>query len=169
MQNIIFLDVDGVLNSDPYFKLNKGKGMGHKEIRDFHLQMLAKIYHTCDAKIVLSSSWRDLDDPDDLDVYWMWEYLVGELARYDMEIIGKTPVLGDVRPLEIKTWLDKQENKDEIRFIIIDDDWHKEHYEKYGLGDRLIKTEFYCNSVDVGGLQQWHVDEAIRKFKGGNV
>ncbi len=166
MQKIIFLDIDGVLNSDPYFQLNKGNGMGHTEISDFHLQMLAKIYHACDAKIVLTSSWRDVDDPDDPNVYWVWEYLVGELARYNMEIVDKVPDLGESnRPLEIKTWLDKQENKDEIRFVSLDDEWQKEDYEKYGLGDCLIKTEYYCRSVDEGGLQQWHVDEAIRKLK----
>lgn len=30
--NIIFLDVDGVLNSMAYFEQNKGKGRGHGEI-----------------------------------------------------------------------------------------------------------------------------------------
>ena len=88
--NIIFLDVDGVLNSSAYFKENKSKG--HADISDFHLQMLAKIYHTCNAKIVLSSSWRELD-VEDLHVYWMYQYLLDELARYDMEIIDKTPVV----------------------------------------------------------------------------
>ena len=104
--NIIFLDVDGVLNSMAYFEQNKDKG--RIEISDYHLQMLAKIYHACDAKIVLSSSWRELDDESDIHVYWMYEYLVNELAKYDMEIISKTPVIKMNRPLEIKTWLDNR-------------------------------------------------------------
>ena len=59
--NIIFLDVDGVLNSMAYFKWLKESGNAlHKnreynDISDFHLQMLAKIYHTCNAHIVLTS------------------------------------------------------------------------------------------------------------------
>ena len=46
--NIIFLDVDGVLNSMAYFKWLKESGNAlHKngeynDISDFHLQMLAK-------------------------------------------------------------------------------------------------------------------------------
>lgn len=61
--NIIFLDVDGVLNSMAYFEsLNGLENSLHKDgqyndISDFHLQMLSKIYHTCDANIVLTSTW----------------------------------------------------------------------------------------------------------------
>ena len=61
--NIIFLDVDGVLNSMAYFKLNKKtKESLFNDISDFHLQKLAEIYHECNAHIVLSSTWRELDD-----------------------------------------------------------------------------------------------------------
>lgn len=161
--NIIFLDVDGVLNSSAYFKENKSKG--HADISDFHLQMLAKIYHTCNAKIVLSSSWRELD-VEDLHVYWMYQYLLDELARYDMEIIDKTPIVDMNRPLEIKTWLDNRPDKDEINFISLDDDWSKEHYDEYGIGDCLVKTRFFCHDISEGGLQQNHVDLAIKKLLG---
>lgn len=159
MRTILFVDVDGVLNHSAYFEANKGKG--RIEISDFHLQMLAKIYHTCDAKIVLSSSWREVDDPSDIHVYWMYEYLVNELARYGMEIIDKTPYVENNRPLEIKTWLDNHVDKDDIRFVSLDDDWSKEHYDEYGIGDCLVQTKFFCNDVSEGGLQQEHVDKAI--------
>lgn len=162
--NIIFLDIDGVLNSMAYFEQNKGKG--RIEISDYHLQMLAKIYHTCDAKIVLSSSWRELDDESDIHVYWMYEYLLSELARYDMKIISKTPVIDMNRPLEIKTWLDNRVDKDKIRFVSLDDDFSKDMYDKYGIGDCLVKTTFYCDDVSEGGLQQEHVDKAIEILRG---
>lgn len=162
--NIILLDVDGVLNSNIFFELNKDKG--HIQISDYHLQMLAKIYHTCNAKIVLSSTWRDLDDEEDTTVYWMYQYLVEELAKYDMEIMDKTPIIGMNRPLEIKTWLDNQANKDEIKFVSLDDDFPKEEYEKYGIGDCLVKTTFWGDDISKAGLQQEHVDRAI-KILGG--
>lgn len=162
--NIIFLDVDGVLNSSAYFEQNKNK-KGHNDLRDFHLQMLAKIYHTCNAKIVLSSSWRELDVEDDIHVYWVYEYLVDTLAKYGIEIIDKTPCIDNNRPLEIKTWIDQREDKNEIKFISLDDDFSRERYEEYGIGDCLIKTEFYCKEISEGGLQQRHVDEAIRKLR----
>lgn len=162
--NIIFLDIDGVLNSSAYFKNNKDKSMN--DISDFHLQMLAKIYHTCDAKIVLSSSWRELDDSSDVHVYWMWKYLVDSLAKYDMEIIDKTPYIHSNRPLEIKTWLDNKEEKEEIRFISLDDDFSKEHYDEYGIGDCLVKTRFFVDDEKDGGLQKEHVVAAIKILNG---
>ena len=162
--NIIFLDVDGILNSLAYFEENKEKG--HAEISDYHLQMLAKIYHACDCKIVLSSSWRTLD-VDDVNVYWMYQYLLDELARYDMEIIDKTPVLDmDDRPLEILTWLEEHGGKDSYNFVSLDDDWSKEHYDKYGIGDHLVKTEFFCDDIADGGLQERHVEQAINILRG---
>ena len=60
--NVIFLDIDGVLNSYCYFEsINQSQGaLEHTEIRVHHVQLLSKIYHTCDAKIVLASSWRTI-------------------------------------------------------------------------------------------------------------
>ncbi len=53
--SIIFLDVDGVLNSMPYLmKMNSSRpSKRYSDISDFHLQMLAEIYHTCNAKLYL--------------------------------------------------------------------------------------------------------------------
>jgi hypothetical protein len=163
---IVFLDVDGVLNSMAYFEQDKSKGRTGREISDYHLQMLAKIYHACDAKIVLSSTWRELDDESDINVYWMYQYLVDELAKYDMEIVSKTPVVNMNRPLEIKTWLDNRIDKDEIRFVSLDDDFSKDMYDKYGIGDCLVKTNFFCKELSEGGLQEKHVEQAIKILKG---
>lgn len=156
---IIFLDIDGVLNSMAYFQQRKSKS--YSDISDYYLQMLAKIYHTCNAKIVLSSSWRELDDASDIHVYSHYKYLLDELARYDMYIMDKTPVIDMNRPLEIKTWLDNQPNKDKIRFVSLDDDFSKDSYDKYGIGDCLVKTSFYGDDMSEGGLQQEHVERAI--------
>ena len=165
--NIIFLDCDGVLNSMAYFKSIKESGKSlHKDgqyndISDFHLQMLSKIYHTCNAHIVLTSTWRELDDKSDMNCYPMYQYLVNSLAKYNMKIISKTPVVNMNRPLEIVTWLDNRVDKDEIKFVSLDDDFSKEDYEEYGIGDYLVHTRFFCNDISEGGLQQEHVDRAI--------
>lgn len=162
--NIIFLDVDGILNSMAYFKQNKDRGRA--DISDYHLQMLAKIYHTCDCKIVLSSSWRELDDESDIHVYCMYKYLLDELAKYGMEIIDKTPVIDMNRPLEIKTWLEEHGGKDNYNFVSLDDDFSKDKYEKYGIANCLVKTEFFCDNISDGGLQERHVEQAISILKG---
>ena len=164
--NIIFLDVDGVLNSRAYYEHNKKIGKNVKEISDFHLQMLAKIYHSCDAKIVLSSTWRELDCDDNDVCMAMYQYLVDELARYDMKIMSKTPIINMNRPLEIKTWLDNRVDKDNINFVSLDDDFSYEKYKEYGIEDHLVKTEFFCYEISDGGLQQRHVDKAIEILVG---
>ena len=160
---IIFLDIDGVLNSMAYFKSNKNiKETRFDDISDFHLRNLAEIYHKCNAHIVLSSTWRELDDEYNMTCYEMWKYLVNSLKRYDMDIMSKTPVIDQNRPLEIKTWLDNRVDREQIKFVILDDDFSKESYDKYGIGDCLVHTKFFCNTLEEGGLQQEHVDMAIK-------
>lgn len=166
--NIIFLDVDGILNSLAYFKSlgEEGKQSGFNDISDFHLQMLSKIYHSCDARIVLTSSWRELNDESDMNVYPMYQYLVDSLAKYGMKIMDSTPVVEMNRPLEIVTWLENREDKENIRCVSLDDDFSKEQYDKYGIGDCLIHTRFFCDGISEGGLQQEHVDKAIEILRG---
>lgn len=158
--NIIFLDIDGVLNSMPYCKSVQLK-KGYKEISDFHLKKLSEIYHSCDAKIVLASTWKDLDDKSNKSAYEMYQYLIQSLAKYNMSIYDKTPDFDGNRPLEIATWL--QTNKDQAcnNFVILDDDWMSEEYAVYELADKLIQTRFFCNDISEGGLQQEHVKKAI--------
>lgn len=161
--NIIFLDIDGVLNSLPYFESIKGiKHDKYNEISNFHLKKLSEIYHICNAQIVLSSTWRELDDPLDTNCYPMYEYLVKSLEKYGMKIMSKTPVINMNRPLEIVTWLNNRSDKDSIKFVSLDDDFSVEDYAQYGIEDKLIHTKFFCNDISEGGLQQEHVDRAIK-------
>ena len=68
---VIFLDIDGVLNSSiDFFELRKfghpvNEIKGSKVINRGHLALLQQIIEDTDAKIVLSSTWRmhyTLDD-----------------------------------------------------------------------------------------------------------
>ena len=166
--NIIFLDVDGVLNSLDYFeslKSNETKvNMGHNEIDERKLPILKQIVEDNNAYIVLSSTWRDLDDKQNPSCQKMYQYLINTLAKYEMKIISKTPVINFNRPLEIKTWLDNRVNKDEINWISLDDDFIDEKYEEYGLGGHLIKTYYFTSEPDDGGLQEEHVELAKKLF-----
>ena len=83
--NVIFLDIDGILNSVPYFKSIKGKH-GHTEIDESRLPLLKRIVEENDAQIVLSASWRDLDDRESATAYEKWQYLVDSLRKYGMEL-----------------------------------------------------------------------------------
>jgi len=138
----------------------------HDEISNYNLQMLSHVYHTCNAHIVLSSTWRTLDDSEHTESYAMYKYLEDSLAKHDMKIMSKTPVIGHNRPLEIKTWLDKRVDGDDISFVSLDDDFGKDQYREYGIEDYLIHTKFFCKELSEGGLQQEHVDRAIRILNG---
>ena len=58
------------------------------------------------------------------------------------------------------------EDKENIKYVSLDDDFSKEQYDKYGIGDCLVHTSFFCDDVSEGGLQQEHVYRAIEILNG---
>lgn len=152
--NIIFLDIDGVLNSMAYFENLKDKK--YNEIDESKLPLLQKMVTENNAQLVLSSTWRYLDDTQHTECYEMWQYLINTLDKYDLKIIDKTPIINGNRPLEIKTWLENN-NTQKINWVSIEDDFPEKDYIKYDLGGHLIETKFFTYSIDDGGLQEKHV------------
>jgi hypothetical protein len=109
---IIFLDVDGVLNT-----IRTARIFGSHFIDDALVVLVAQIVTATDAKIVLSSSWRI--DEDDKKV------VEKALAIHGLEIFDCTPVIDPppdsfvFRSKEIQLWLD---DKVVQKFVILDDD-----------------------------------------------
>jgi hypothetical protein len=130
---IIFLDVDGVLNSvqDRFSWTIES---------DMHLILLACIVRRTDAKIVVSSSWRNCS---------LLDTLKKRLNDFSMSIYGKTKDIGE-RGLEIKEWLDN--HNDIESFVILDDEVFdiKEHF----------PNNFVQTSMKVG-LQKEDVEKCI--------
>lgn len=85
--NIIFLDIDGVLNSYAYYK-ETGNDLNLKSV-----DILCQIYHKFNCKIVLSSTWRELKDISEESAQKMWKHLVDTLSKYNMEIYDITPII----------------------------------------------------------------------------
>ncbi len=106
---VIFLDVDGVLNS-------KQDGNSIKLRTDSHLRLLQEIVKATGAKIVLSSSWR-------AGFAKARNTLSDRLREYGLEIMDSTPVLPGLtcRGDEIRQWLNDSGQSVE-RFVILDDD-----------------------------------------------
>lgn len=161
MNKIIFLDIDGVLNSQKTFidnhkwkkifvkiKTNNIEDIVTREMLDIDLDkvfMLRDICNLTGAKIVISSCWRNL-------TYYI---LVEEkLISLGLPIIGTTPYIDNNRGEEIRKYL--EENKVD-NFIILDDDIFKDFYE---LENYLIKTSFYED-----GLTYDAVEEAVRVLR----
>ena len=114
---IIFLDIDGVLNSELWNKdnemeINEGKFIDPKKVR-----LLSKIINETKAKIVLHSGWRFWFDGNIMPLRKEAEYLVEIFKNYDLNIYYKTPDLTTVeirkskkfsivKAQEILLWLD---------------------------------------------------------------
>ncbi|HHT7008822.1 TPA: HAD domain-containing protein [Bacillus cereus] len=142
--NLIFLDVDGVLNHSNYFVRSKQHML--QAFCPKALANLKDILEKCDVKIVVSSTWRKLGSVKILKKNIFSHY---GLQKY---IVGRTPELrGEPRGAEIQAFMNEFKRPID-RFIIIDDGDDMLH-----LSDRLILTSPYED-----GLNEIKRDEAIQ-------
>ena len=146
---VLFLDVDGVLNSNDTEDVFKGFiGLDYAGIR-----LLREIIDETGAKIVLVSSWKhrwykdDKKHQDDLA-----NYLDQRLAEEGLKIIDKTEGMSD-RGTGIVDWLSEHHTES---WIVLDDEIFGD-YEECGIMPHLVKTSFYD-----GGLKDKHVELAIK-------
>lgn len=155
---IIFLDIDGVLNSMELFdKIQDGKAEPFMGINvdEENVKQLKYIVDQTEAEIVLSSSWRHAWHEKG-PMMKAGKSLDRALARYGMKIISKTKHLDKGnRSLEVKDWM---QGKRIQSFVILDDtdyDW-----EEYGLEKQWVRTSF----MD-GGLTLEHAQKAVDILK----
>ena len=182
--NVIFLDIDGVLNGYNFWNLlgwdiiskfnsNKLKGWYRNITEPFgvherKVKRLAKIVHnTMNTKVVISSCWRFGLQSDNLS--YAQRKLLDLFDKYDIKIYGYTPRSeSGKRDEEIKAWLSK--HKEVNKFIILDD----ENFDlQCFIGNKLVQTssvprgrmikgKWYENT----GLKNKHVRQAIKILNG---
>lgn len=158
MIKIIFLDVDGVLNSMDWFEKTNGC-KGHTEINPEKVKLLKEIVDRTGAEIVLSSTWKTLVKIlGERGQYPQYDYLIDSLGQFGLEIIDHTPRLNGERPNEIKAWLEQHGGMGNITFASLDDDFPEWSYFMHGIFGRLVKTSFYEPD---GGLRREHVEKAV--------
>ena len=117
---VIFLDIDGVLNTEKYIMdlLHKNLSTQDSDWCDFFdpkcIAKLKEIIDQTGAKIVISSTWRFLG----LDILRK----KFEERGVSGEIIDKTPLSRSMRErgYEIQAWLDNHEEVES--YVILDDD-----------------------------------------------
>lgn len=165
---IIFLDVDGVLNTSKTFKmvydLFKNTGKKELEIDLFRLEYLKQIIDQTGAKIVLSSSWRRFFDKIDNKIIPLNEKgrdFYNLLNNYGIEIYDKlNNELCNSREKLVIEWLSKRDGIES--FIMIDD----EPSLFDSLLDNLIVTskvksnQILTNMDDCYGLCENHIEVA---------
>lgn len=158
MSKVIFLDVDGVLNSKrfaEYCTNNEGLknwwsyGLLEQELL-FNLYHIVKTFPDC--HIVLCSSWRISSHHKEL--------LDRQLALYGMGVYGTTtanPKMG--RGQQIMEWVYNHEDVD--NFVVLDDDNDIRDYPpETEVSKHLVWVSFLT------GLTAENADEAIRILKG---
>lgn len=151
---VIFLDIDGVLND---MTTEERAPYGFVGLSNYMIANLKRIVDLTDAKIVLTSTWKDGwgFNPDDRDADG--EYLHSKLLAQGLVIADKTIDKISDRGHGIRGYL---EAHPEIKkWIVLDDDIFPD-YEECGIRPHMIKTSFY-----VGGLTEKLADLAIKKME----
>ncbi len=127
---IIFLDVDGVLNSDLWNKNHKKETENGILIDEEKVKLLSKLINLTGAKIVLHSGWRFWFDENLSPIRKESEILAKIFKNNNIEIYDFTPDLTteEIRksgkfslskPKEILLWLSSHSNIS--NWVVIDD------------------------------------------------
>ena len=142
---VIFLDVDGVLNSNTSKSCSPN---GYLGVSDKYVKRLKRIVNDTGAKVVLSSDWKMARDRD-------YTYLTQKLwFKGGIRIHSQTPnIEREKRGREIYEWLYAHPSIDE--YIIIDD----EVFTDFFFYDELINHLLLINPEV--GLTDDNVDDAI--------
>lgn len=146
---IIFLDIDGVLNSRQY-DAERGTDDGNIDVG--RLLLLKQLIDQTGAKIVLTSSWRRHWDPVGACTDEVGKELEDTFGRFGIYLYDKTPELDNDRAKEISKWLAENQNAED--FVVIDDikfGWHE-------LAPFVVNTDYRIGR----GLEQRHIEKAIR-------
>lgn len=144
---VIFLDIDGVLNSEQYIRECDGCGI---VIDPSKMVLLKQIVDATDAKIVLSTSWREHWSKDAAQCDSTGVLMNSVFGAYGMQIFDKTLQLHTRRETEIKSWLDK--NPDVKKYVVLDD---------MLLSGAFLTGHFVKTSSYFGGLDEMDVRNAI--------
>lgn len=157
-KKIIFLDVDGVLNSQEDFLSLSHEELSEMpcEVFDRPLKLLKQIIDKTGAKVVISSSWRMTLFSGTAVLY---NKLINKLGEFNIKPISVTPMLSGEnkqRGDEIRAWLEN--NSDVTHFIILDDDSDMCEFTE----NNLVQTTYEY------GLREEHVKKAIKILSNNN-
>ena len=122
---VIFLDIDGVLNSKEFLKNNQNEVIDRSSV-----SILKKVIDKTGAVIVMSSGWRLWFDDNMMPEDGYSQCLYDILCEFDIKLFGKTPdfstneirtkkTFSHVKAKEITAWLSEHKNFD--KYVVLDD------------------------------------------------
>lgn len=150
---VIFLDIDGVLNSiDTMLAFPDKPHPRSEELDQVSVNLIKRLCTETNAKIVISSTWRKLYSRKEfLEIFerygWPFFPIIGVTDSYNSH--------GQTRGHEIQRWLDV--NSD-VEYIILDDDSDMLESQM----DRFV----HCSNVN--GFRSKHYCKAMRLFGYGD-
>ena len=151
---VIFLDVDGVLNSQKFaekYYEEEGVNIFREDILNRSaIACLKRIVSATGAIIVLSSTWRH--------IALARQALVSQLDDFGLSIHSDTPHAGGRRGADISAWFARHPEIEVESYVILDDDNDMEEHLPH-----LIQTDFYG-----WGLINKHALAAIEMLNGGD-
>lgn len=147
---VIFLDIDGVLNSVRY---DCRRTLDQGNIDETRMPLLRTLVDATQAHIVLSSSWRKHWEQDAAKCDGIGREINDTFAKYQLSVYDKTGCRSDNdRAEEIRTWLRGREDIE--AYVILDDiafGWGRD------LADYVVRTDPRIGR----GLEDVHVQRAI--------
>ena len=147
---VIFLDIDGVLNSDEYIDRAKNAQGIARHIDIDKVKLLKKVIDETGAKTVLTSSWRNSKDIASLRELF---------TKYEI-YFDVTPFINWERGLEIKQWLSTHKGVED--YIILDDEIYDSFDQE--MLRHLVKVSD-ANGRGLGeGLTQKDIDKIIKRL-----
>jgi hypothetical protein len=122
---VIFLDVDGVINSEDFLKNNQNEMIDRTNVN-----ILKSIIDKTGAVVVMSSGWRLWFDDNMMPKDGDSQRLYDILCEFDIKLFGKTPdfsteeirtkkTFSHVKAKEIIAWLSEHETVD--KYVVLDD------------------------------------------------
>lgn len=159
-ENIIFLDIDGVLNCSTTKECTPDKFRG---VESRFIKNLAEVVNEFNASIVLSSDWKRFWDIDPKKCRDDAIYLNEQLAKYGLSISDKTSDDSDGQNIYTQRgWGIHQFLRDhpEVkRWIVIDDNEFLDF-------DVPIQNHFVYIADPNEGFSEYYKNRAIRALKG---
>lgn len=125
---IVFLDIDGVLNSANFFSQDNIYPRDNRRSQ-LDPQAIKYLNEIADWNFVLSSTWRKFYERDEMNKLLNDMGFKGTIIDYTPDLNWK----GSLRGNEIRVWMNENGLRDSTKYIIFDDDsdmllWQKDNF-----------------------------------------
>ena len=150
---VLFLDIDGVLNSCKYEPTRNSEDE-FIFIDETRMPYIQNIIKETNAKIVLTTTWRDCWKNDFEKCDKDGKYLSKLFSKYGLKVYDTTPITPEYynRPREISMWIGNIEDNIESYAILDDDDFDWGYHR-----NRVVQT----NPQKGYGLEEKHMLKVI--------